>query len=797
VDRQRVQGSHKAERMNKAQIEIRNLQSKNRPFFKRIAFTRLQRVLLVVRGLMKKILVLLLVLMLVPQLLAQKKLYLEEIRKSAEKGWRDNPEIIERWKRTYKPSILWGYDAPGNPIYLASTLAFLYTETRDRVYAERAAELLASYSDFRDILPKGYAATRAEYAGGVPSLANFFYLPPYVRAYLRIRDSDTLSPTSRQKIEKEIAGSVDFIFHFPEWGAHNRAMLRAESLAYACLAMPLHPHAKKWKQMAEAIASDSLMHWEIEDTSLYSPVWLHALFSYAEVANRADLYTSPVMRYCLEHFVKLIAPSGTVPDYGDAYWNSASGSLRFVAIFEKGAAACKNPQMKWAAQSVLNSVKGRSDLLGVADAYSLTDAYRWADESIRPSPPTSLSQEVLEDVVGKKIVFRNGWDPASMYCLLNYRDEGDGAWSEREYLRQTISVEEEKMHHGHADENSIVLLMNKGSVLLHDGGYRSDLPSGQYGAWRQDYFHNRIVVRKNKRDKSQSLLEFVRNSGAYRSVRTRKIDFLNLKDVDMSRTRVTDDNLGYQWDRVITYVRDPGYFIVIDGIKALSSDYFTFANLWHAGTIIDKGEHFFDVATDSVPGFQFPNTQSLLIFFPETYAKTEGAEPINRHSQEERAIFQTVSSHYKAGDMELFLTVLAPHDRSVKASALLPLFKLLKTSEPYKSVGLEITRGDQRSYLCVKLDLAAEVARENIRPRYLYEMGKIRYGELESDAHFLFATLDNRAVNYSAVNVLKVLFRNTQLMEALPNTHGLQLDGAPDRVGFSKWRYWEDSIPLP
>jgi hypothetical protein len=31
-------------------------------------------------------------------------------------------------------------------------------------------------------------------------------------------------------------------------------------------------------------------------------------------------------------------------------------------------------------------------------------------------------------------------------------------------------------------------------------------------------------------------------------------------------------------------------------------------------------------------------------------------------------------------------------------------------------------------------------------------------------------------------------------MEALPNTHGLQLDGAPDRVGFVKWRYWEDKV---
>ncbi len=101
----------------------------------------------------------------------------------------------------------------------------------------------------------------------------------------------------------------------------------------------------------------------------------------------------------------------------------------------------------------------------------------------------------MEDVQGKKIVFRNGWSPLSTYLLLNYRDEGDGGLNFRDYLRDTIPVEEEKMTHGHADENSIVLLMSGGSVLLHDGGYRDYMPSGPFGAYRQDYFHNRLVVR--------------------------------------------------------------------------------------------------------------------------------------------------------------------------------------------------------------------------------------------------------------------------------------------------------------
>jgi hypothetical protein len=184
--------------------------------------------------------------------------------------------------------------------------------------------------------------------------------------------------------------------------------------------------------------------------------------------------------------------------------------------------------------------------------------------------------------------------------------------------------------------------MDRGSVLLHDGGYRDSLPSGRFGAWRQDYFHNRIVARKNKRDMSQSLLAFVRNSGAYRRVKTEKIDFLALRSVDMSRTRLVDEELGYRWDRVITWVRDPGYYVVVDGIQAIRPEYFTFASLWHAQNVLERGEHYFDIATDSVPGYRFPPGRSLLVFFPETYAKTEGVEDERRHSQQEHVVFQTI-----------------------------------------------------------------------------------------------------------------------------------------------------------
>jgi hypothetical protein len=159
-------------------------------------------------------------------------------------------------------------------------------------------------------------------------------------------------------------------------------------------------------------------------------------------------------------------------------------------------------------------------------------------------------------------------------------------------------------------------------------------------------------------------------------------------------------------------------------------------------------------------------------------------------------ISQTISGQYKTGDTELFVTVLIPHGGDQKAQELRSKVKLIDVSAPYKAVGLGIDRGNRSSVLGIKVDLEMEIARENIRPRYLYSLGKVTYGDFETDAHFLYATSDKQMVRYSASNVLKVLFRGKVLMEALPNTHGLQLDGSPERVGYTKWRYWEDTVEV-
>jgi hypothetical protein len=738
--------------------------------------------------------------------------YLSYIKHAADLGWKEYPQAVENWKKTTQPSELWGYDAPGQPVYLADLLGFLYQQTQDKSYAEKARDILADYGDLRDVYPKEQQSKRAEYHDGVPAISNFFILPPYCRAYMRIRDSGVVGVQTREKIERDLAFSLDHISYFPEWGAHNRAMLRAESLLYGSLALAHHPHAGRWKQLAETLASDSLNQWEIEDATGYHGVWLYSLFSYADLSGQAGVLQSVQVKFYLDYFVQLLTPHGNIADFGDAHWNG--GWERFVPVFEKAAALYHNPHYKYVAQQL--ATRGMARIakyatnpelnkpvvyVGTGIGSAFTDAYRWADDSLKAEAPTSLSQEVLDDLVGKKIIFRNGWDEKSTMMLLNYRDEGDGGKLGRDYLRRNIPVEEEKMHHGHADENSIALLMSGGSVLLHDGGYRPDLPSGPFGAYRGDYFHNRVVTRVNKRDKQQDVFEFLRNSGAYRQVRTQKIDFLRFRDVDVSRTRLVDSDLGYQWDRVVTYVKKLDCFIVVDGLKALRGDYFTFTNLWHTRRILKAGDgkdqRWFDTQYDKIAADVLPTGKALLVYFPEnTFGKQIGTFGIPRHFQDETAIYQTVSSYYNQGDTEFFVTILLPHAQNEDALARLRQFQPLAVDKFGRAVGLEIDEGQEKTDLCIKLDLEMDLVRENIRPRYQYQLGRVKYGDLETDASYLFAKIGGERFAYSAATMTKIVFRGKTLLEALPYTFGLQLDGAAPRTGYASLRYWEDTVPL-
>ena len=58
---------------------------------------------------MKRIIVLLTSVLIVHSAFSQKALYLDLIKKSVEKSWRETPALLEQWKKKTRPNILWGY----------------------------------------------------------------------------------------------------------------------------------------------------------------------------------------------------------------------------------------------------------------------------------------------------------------------------------------------------------------------------------------------------------------------------------------------------------------------------------------------------------------------------------------------------------------------------------------------------------------------------------------------------------------------------------------------------------------
>jgi hypothetical protein len=235
--------------------------------------------------------------------------------------------------------------------------------------------------------------------------------------------------------------------------------------------------------------------------------------------------------------------------------------------------------------------------------------------------------------------------------------------------------------------------------------------------------------------------------------------------------------------------------VVVDGIKALRGDWFTFTNLWHTRRILNGANPTFDTQYDKVQTDILPINKALLIHFPENASgKQIGTFPISRHFQDETTIYQTISSFYKPGDTEYFVTILFPHSVRADLNFHPSQFQLLETDKPGRAIGLVYQSGEEKSFICVKIDLEMDLARENIRPRYQYNLGKARYGDFETDASYLFARIKGDTVSYSAATMTKIFYRNQTLIESLPNTFGLQLDGAPPRTGFARWRYWEESV---
>ncbi|MGC9469277.1 MAG: hypothetical protein ACP5HS_11845, partial [Anaerolineae bacterium] len=711
----------------------------------------------------------------------RKETYIEYIRAAGEDTESYLSRSIDRWRESFDPdNPLFGYGASGAPAAAAAIDAFLYTLTDDITYAHRARKALLLPRELTGIFPQEIAAKHPEYHRAVPPMDGLFVPPNYIPAYERVRDSGVFSKEDHAAVESIVADSLHTLFHFPEWGAHNRAMLRALSLALAARAFPTNPEAEAWRTLSQQLVDDSWGRWSVEDAMGYHAIWMLALFTYADVTDQPAYFDLPATWYYVNYFAHMLTPLDTFPDFGDCNWGG--GAERLLPCFEKAATVYRNPTFKYIAHRMAERLIDAGPP-SVGTALLFNQAYDWSDDSIPTQRPDWGSEELLDDLVGKKVLFRSGWDPDAAYMLLNYRDEQGYGYIPRRYLRTTLAVSAEKMHHGHADENAIVLLLNQGAVLLHDGGYRENVPNGRY---RADIYHNRVIWREGVKPSATSAWDYLHNDGSYKLTRTEKLHFAQFEGLDLSRTRVTDERRGVVWDRTVAYLHVLGCFVLIDSVRALRAGALTLANILYTTRVLASERHYLDTRIDGIGDWQNPQHQALLIAYPLNEDRPVLVESVRRHYQQEKGLFQIWTGRLGAGDIVPFATVLWPHSGQVNHKDLAESIALVDVSHPGRSLGIQIQTAARTITLGCKLDLGLGLIQQEIRPRYDYEVGKIRYGQFETDATHFYADASDGRMHVAFTEGTRLVFRDTALYDAPP--HRMFQEDGTNRSVTPSWR---------
>ncbi|WJH33415.1 heparinase II/III family protein [Paenibacillus sp. CC-CFT747] len=419
------------------------------------------------------------------------------------------------------------------------------------------------------------------------------------------------------------------------------------------------------------------------------------------------------------------------------------------------------------------------------------------DDTLDAVKPDWKSGLLLEDVIGKKILFREGSHEDAAYFLHNFRDEGDYAYTPREYLRRTINAPAEKAHHGHADENAVLMLAKQQNILLHDGGYRDQAPNGKY---RADIYHNRLVFREGQPGEEGSMYEFIHDDGTYRRVTTELLHFHTFGGIEYSRTRLNDPYRQMLWDRAITYLKEEGVFLVVDWTVSQADRWLSTVNLWHPGKVLEARDDYFVGQVQHIyryPGDTQPFVNrkelALLIEFPGS-GRRKGHEEIRRCYGESDMIYEADSRHALAGSMNVFVTVLTPFAVQDKAEDCAGRVTVASLSPENDQLAMTYRRPGRTIELAYKLDLNKGLLDTPHYPKYSWDESRLAYGSIETDADFAFVERDASGEgSYGFVNGAGIRLEDRDLY-LTPVMSSYQFHTGTYLTAHHKWRAWTGPI---
>ena len=631
----------------------------------------------------------------------------------------------------------------------------------------------------------------------------FSFTPVLRGLYIIGRDAFTQAEWNR--LETLCYAEINHIFRDCEWGRHNRATLRAIALLLFARLFPQNASAARCLKLADMLFEDSLGNWSIEDATSYLGLWVNSIAEYTQYRGVWNFRIEQILSYYCHYYTAMLLPSGGLPEFGDTRFDSGTSTCLSLGAMELMAKRHNDGVLKYAIERQFrNMVKNRTMDNGVQYERGMTNAFVWADDSIQPEEPGLLSCEVLDELVGKKAVFRDGWREDSTYLLYNYRDVGPYGKLTRDYLQNTIPVHAEKPHHGHADEQSICALCSGGAVLLRDGGYRDSFTTN--GHYRADFYHNRLVMRNGRMFRENGFLEYAENIGDYLPVRTEKLFFHQFAGAEVIKTRLYDDFHNADADRHIVYLKAANAFVVVDTVHPRAAQEMTTGVMYHAEHISPVEPGVYRVQEETAEGLMHFHRyksasrahaqQSLCIAFAGE-GVSYSMEAQRRNYRQETALSCYTSRYYGADEYYSYVSLLIPETGETKQeieaqrARALGIVHSLRTAHTrmgrsltvqLKADGLEYTIG-------IQCDDGACIEDKNLRPTYSYEVGRASYGAFETDAKFLVS--DGRT--YGMIDGSRVDHRGKTLFFAYPNRCN-QLDFVTVLQRAGTWGSYEDVL---
>jgi len=416
----------------------------------------------------------------------------------------------------------------------------------------------------------------------------------------------------------------------------NIAMTMARGILGAALLMPDHPHSEQWRQWATDTVEKNFNHLSPEDAANYESDWFYSILVIIDMLGKGqEAYHLPYHRAYFEHFREMVTPGGGVVGYGDS---GDQGNAAVLPILEKGATVFHDGAYKYAAYQHFKAIQALpvEQRAGYVEPLRWFDAYRWADDSIKPEPPrphAAITQKA-------KVVLRDGSPPDQTYLVLSSQEGGVSA---------------------HYDANAIAHFSRGRCELLRDGQYH----------WKQAFYHNRLLWREGR--PPGALLDYLRpkenpwhpspdgnrnifaTEGAAEGVENdwhpAAEDFLTIRFLaDLPRFKAVRTVLGPQQRTIV--MESEGLCLVFDYLQVAATT--TAACLYYVPEIVDRGEWW-------VRGLGMPKQSSQDLLIASLEPRQLSAEPQERRNMIEQVVYSSKVGAFPDGAW--FVTALWPQHK--------------------------------------------------------------------------------------------------------------------------------------